>query len=398
MKISLILLCFLGCASAQDPTELTRLNKSYEAAVQKAITPLKQTYIQELKKLKDNYTKAAKLEDAIAVDKVLKELPSSVNSALTPATVTETVTETVAETVAVNASEGFVLIPSGSFTMGDELDGVGDAHRVRVSAFYMAQNLVTKAEWDEVRTWGLENGYSELAAGSGKADNHPVQNISWYQMVKWCNARSQKEGLVPVYYTDDTQTTIYKTGDVNVTNAQVKWSANGYRLPTEAEWEKAARGGKSGKRFPWGDTISHKQANYKSASGKAYDLSGAVNSFHPSYTTGGDPFNSPVGSFAANGYGLYDMAGNIWQRCWDWYGSYDPSVLTDPRGPVVLMDPRGQAPTGAFRVRRGGSWGNGADGCRVAYRDRDDPSNSLNYVGFRVARSSDPSTGRPGAK
>ena len=154
MKISLILLCFLGCASAQDPTELTRLNKSYEAAVQKAITPLKQTYIQKLKKLKDNYTKAAKLEDAIAVDKVLKELPSSVNSALTPATVTETVTETVA----VNASAGFALIPSGSFTMGDELDGGGDAHRVRVSAFYMAQNLVTKAEWDEVRTWGLENG------------------------------------------------------------------------------------------------------------------------------------------------------------------------------------------------------------------------------------------------
>ena len=233
MKISLILLCFLACASAQDPTELTRLNKSYEAAVQKAITPLKQTYIQELKKLKDNYTKAAKLEDAIAVDKVLKELSSSVNSALTTAT----------ETVTVNASEGFALIPSGSFTMGDDPDGGGDAHRVRVSAFYMAQNLVTKAEWDEVRTWGLENGYSELVTGSGKAENHPVQSISWYQVVKWCNARSQKEGLVPAYYTDDAQTTVYKTGDVNVTNAQVKWSANGYRLPTEAEWEKAARDG-----------------------------------------------------------------------------------------------------------------------------------------------------------
>ena len=384
MKISLILLCFLGCASAQDPTELTRLNKSYEAAVQKAIIPIKQTYAQELKKLKDNYTKAAKLEDAIAVDKVLKELSSSVNSALTTAT----------ETVTVNASAGFALIPSGSFTMGDELDGAGDAHRVRVSAFYMAQNLVTKAEWDEVLTWGLENGYSELAAGSGKADNHPVQNISWYQMVKWCNARSQKEGLVPVYYTDDAQTTVYKTGDVNVTNAQVKWSANGYRLPTEAEWEKAARGGKSGKRFPWGDTISHKQANYKSGSGKAYDLSGAVNGYHPSYTAGGEPFTSPVGSFAANGYGLYDMAGNVWQRCWDWYGSYDPSVLTDPRGPVVLMDPRGQAASGSVRVLRGGSWLNGI--CRVVDRNSGyNPFSSYNYFGFRVARSSDPSNGRP---
>jgi len=375
MKISLILLCFLGCASAQDPTELTRLNKSYEAAVQKAITPLKQTYAQELKKLKDNYTKAAKLEDAIAVDKVLKELSSSVNSALTTAT----------ETVTVNASAGFALIPSGSFTMGDDPDGGGDAHRVRVSAFYMAQNLVTKAEWDEVRTWGLENGYSELAAGSGKADNHPVQNISWYQTVKWCNARSQKEGLVPVYYTDDAQTTVYKTGDVNVTNAQVKWSANGYRLPTEAEWEKAARGGKSGKRFPWGDTISHKQANYKSGSGKAYDLSGAVNGFHPSYTAGGEPFTSPVGSFAANGYGLYDMAGNVWQWCWDWSGNYDPSVLTDPRGPSA---------SGSARVFRGGSWLNGI--CRVVDRNSGyNPFSSYNYFGFRVARSSDPSNGRP---
>jgi formylglycine-generating enzyme required for sulfatase activity len=373
MKISLILLCFLGCASAQDPTELTRLNKSYEAAVQKAITPLKQTYAQELKKLKDNYTKAAKLEDAIAVDKVLKELSSSVNSTLTPAT--------AAETVTVNASAGFALIPSGSFTMGDELDGGGDTHRVRVSAFYMAQNLVTKAEWDEVRTWGLENGYSELVAGSGKADNHPVQSISWYQMVKWCNARSQKEGLVPVYYTDDTQTTIYKTGDVNVTNAQVKWSANGYRLPTEAEWEKAARGGKSGKRFPWGDTISHKQANYKSGSGKAYDLSGAVNGPHPSYTAGGDPCTSPVGSFAANGYGLYDMAGNVWQRCWDWAGSYDSAFLTDPRGPVARV---------SGRVDRGGSWGSDADSCRVAIRHEVHPSGSNGSIGFRVARSSEP--------
>ena len=370
MKISLILLCFLACASAQDPTELTRLNKSYEAAVQKAITPLKQTYIQELKKLKDNYTKAAKLEDALAVDKVLKELSSSVNSALA--------TETA--TVTVNASEGFALIPSGSFTMGDELDGGGDAHRVRVSAFYMAQNLVTKAEWDEVRTWGLENGYSELVAGSGKAENHPVQDITWYQTVKWCNARSQKEGLVPVYYTDDAQTTVYKTGDVNVTNAQVKWSANGYRLPTEAEWEKAARGGKSGKRFPWGDTISHSQANYNSASGKAYDLSGAVG-YHPSYMAGGAPFTSPVGSFAANGYGLYDMAGNVWQWCWDWYGSYDLSVLTYPRGPAVSC---------TNRVGRGGGWYEGAGYCRVADRLSISPSSTHAGRGFRVARSSEP--------
>jgi formylglycine-generating enzyme required for sulfatase activity len=257
-------------------------------------------------------------------------------------------------------------------------------HTVTVSAFYMAQNLVTKAEWDEVRTWGLANGYTDLVAGSGKASNHPVQSITWYQMVKWCNARSQQGGLTPVYYTDDAQTTVYKTGDVDVTNAQVKWSANGYRLPTEAEWEKAARGGLSGKRFPWGNTISHGQANYYAGAGYSYDLSGAVKNHHPSYTAGGDPYTSPVGSFAANGYGLYDMAGNVWQWCWDWwdwYGSYDPAVLTDPRGPAA---------SGTYRVHRGGSWGGygGAGNCRVAGRYSYYPSVSDDDIGFRVARSS----------
>jgi formylglycine-generating enzyme required for sulfatase activity len=281
------------------------------------------------------------------------------------------------------APAGFSLIPAGSYTMGDALDGNqnGDAptRTVTVSAFYMAQNLVTKAEWDAVRTWGLANGYPDLVAGLGKASNHPVQTVSWYHMLKWCNARSQQGGFVPVYYTDDAQTTVYKTGDVNVTNAQVKWSANGYRLPTEAEWEKAARGGLSGKRFPWGDTISQSQANYYASSAYSYDLSGAVNNYHPSYTAGGQSYTSPVGSFAANGYGLYDMAGNVWQWCWDWYGSYDPAVLTDPRGPAA---------SGTYRVFRGGSWFHFANYCRVAYRTYNNPSISYNFIGFRVARSS----------
>jgi len=282
------------------------------------------------------------------------------------------------------APTGFSLIPSGSFIMGDAVDGDSDAptHTVTVSAFYMAKNLVTKAQWDTVRTWAISNGYSDLASGAGKASNHPVQTISWFQMVKWCNARSQQEGLTPVYYTDDAQTTVYKTGDVNVTNLRVKWAANGYRLPTEAEWEKAARGGLSGKRFPWGDTISQTQANYYAGSGYSYDLSGAVDNYHPTYATGGFPYTSPVGSFAANGYGLNDMAGNVWQWCWDWYGSYDTGTPTDPRG----------VSSGTDRVHRGGVWYDGASGCRVANRglNRFGPSSSSYSLGFRVARSSVP--------
>ena len=274
------------------------------------------------------------------------------------------------------------FIPQGAFTMGDSLDELSEApiRIVVLDAFYMGKCEVTKAEWGEVRTWGLNNGYTDLAAGSGKANNHPVQSIAWYQMVKWCNARSEKEGLTPVYYTNDAQTTIYKTGNVDVTNAQVNWSANGYRLPTEAEWEKAARGGLSGKRFPWGDTISHSQANYRANSGRNYDLSGSVNNHHPTYATELMPYTSPVGAFAANGYGLYDMVGNVWEWCWDWYGTDAVDSQANPRGVA----------SGTYRACRGGNWISDADYCRVAGRGKYYPSYSGYRVGFRVVRSSAP--------
>ena len=285
-------------------------------------------------------------------------------------------------TNSVKAIEGFSLIPQGAFTMGNSVAADTDltdapTRTVTLDAFYMGKYEVTKAEWDEVRTWGLSNGYTDLTAGSGKASNHPVQTITWYDMVKWCNARSQKEGLTPVYYTNDAQTTIYKTGQVNVTNAQVKWTVNGYRLPTEAEWEKAARGGLSGKRFPWGDTISHSQANYYASSSYSYDSSGSVNNSHPTYAIGDYPYTSPVGALAANGYGLYDMAGNVWEFCWDWYATYVAGSQTNLRG----------ATSGSDRVVRGGFWYDLAFNCRVAFRHIGDPASSAYSVGFRVVRS-----------
>ena len=290
------------------------------------------------------------------------------------------VTATGTHTLIVNDS-AFVLIPGGIFQMGDAFGEGGPeerpVHPVNVSAFFLQARETTKAEWDVVRTWALANGYTFDNTGQGKGANHPVNYVSWYDVVKWCNARSQKEGLVPCYYTNVARTTVYKTGRVDVTNDQVLWTANGYRLPTEAEWEKAARGGLDGKRFPWGDTITHSLANYYSSSASAYDTS-PTRGYHLLYNSGSFPYTSPVGSFAPNGYGLYDMTGNVWEWCWDRYGStiYASAATNDPRGPS----------TGSFRVDRGGSWSNYAFCSRVAGRYWGFPSNGNYYYGFRSAR------------
>lgn len=281
----------------------------------------------------------------------------------------------------VGIPDGFALIPSGVFSMG-RTSGDADAAApvaatITVNTLVSGQREVSKAEWDEVRTWAQANGYNDLADGAGKASNHPVQMVTWHDAVKWCNARSEMDGLTPVYYADDAHTVVYRNGVVDVTNTQVLWAANGYRLPTEAEWEKSARGGANGKRFPWGgDVISHSAANYNGLSGTVYgNLS---NGYHVAYNDGTPPYTSPVGAFAANGYGLYDMAGNVWEWCWDRYSTAAyVNGAVDPKGPV----------SGSNRLVRGGSFGDGAVGCRAAHRNGSVlPTYAANNVGFRVVR------------
>ena len=275
---------------------------------------------------------------------------------------------------------GMALIPAGSFQMGDPFsDGNSDekpVHTVQVNAFYLDRTEVTLTRWREVRNWAAVRNYTFSNEGLAKDWEHPVHTINWYDAVKWCNARSEKDNLTPVYYTDTSKTTIYKSGEVNLSNDMVLWSANGYRLPTEAEWEKAARGGLTGQRFPWGLTITHQQANYYSSTGYAYDTS-STRGYHPTYATGSMPYTSPVGSFPPTGYGLSDMAGNLWERCWDWYGrSYysDASAGNNPRGPA----------SGGCRVLRGGSCTHVANGTRCA--DRYLPDEENDFIGLRCAR------------
>ena len=270
------------------------------------------------------------------------------------------------------APVGMALIPAGSFVMGDSMDGnaQGDAApvTVNVSAFCMDTNSVSKAQWDDVYTWAIAHGYTFDFAGSGKAANHPVQTINWWDSVKWCNARSEKEGRTPAYYTDAGLATVYRSGQLS---PSVNWTA-GYRLPTEAEWEKADRGGLNGQRFPWGNTISQSLANFYNAGGESYQTGPTGFNVIGNYPAT-SPGTSPVGSFAANGYGLFDMAGNVWQWCWDWYGT-PYAGGTDPRG----------AASGSYRVFRGGRWGDYAIYCRAAFRNYyTGQANSDSSLGFR---------------
>ncbi|HVU99831.1 MAG TPA: SUMF1/EgtB/PvdO family nonheme iron enzyme, partial [Verrucomicrobiae bacterium] len=283
------------------------------------------------------------------------------------------------------ATATMALIPGGTFSMGDAKgEGLScemPVHTVSVSSFYLEREEVTKGLWDRVFEWATNHGYEFENPGVGASVNLPVQQVSWYDAAKWCNARSEKEGLSPAYCLNQAWTEVYRTGQVDLAESDVRWTGAGYRLPTEAEWEKAARGGLNGARFPFGDTINETQANYWSTTFESFDVNGTSGP-HPLAPE--FPNLLPVGSFRPSGYGLYDMAGNIWEWCWDYYGDtwYQDAgaASADTHGPS-------SASWGGDRVYRGGSGVDNAWKSRVANRADAPPRFAMGHFGFRAALS-----------
>ncbi len=244
--------------------------------------------------------------------------------------------------------DNMVLIKGGSFQMGSER---GDArqkpvHRISLSSFYLSRFELTQREWNSIM-----NKDSSHCLG----DEFPVDIVQWFDAIDYCNKLSNFFDLEPCYE--------IKFDDLSrkIRSVETDWSANGFRLPTEAEWEFASRGG-----------IMSKEYEYSGS-----HIIQAV-AWHEGNSLG-QPHE--VGHKDANELGMHDMSGNVWEWCWDWYdlNYYATSPDLDPRGPE----------SGLLRVLRGGSWSSNKDCCRVSYRYHFNPESKIiiNNIGFRLARS-----------
>ena len=234
----------------------------------------------------------------------------------------------------------FVEIPSGRFRMGSpssepgRFDDEGPQHTVTISrSFLLGTTEVTQGQWKAVMG-------SNPSSFSSCGDDCPVEKVSWNDVIDFCNRLSDREGLSRC-----------------CSGSTWNQSCTGYRLPTEAEWEYAARAGTT-TRFACGDSDS-------CLGGMGWYDGNSGSKTHP------------VAQKQGNSWGLYDMHGNVWEWVWDWKADYSPGSVTDPTGPSG----------GSYRVNRGGGWYGSAGDCRSAIRGRNDPGLRYRGLGFRVARS-----------
>ncbi|MCL2211516.1 MAG: formylglycine-generating enzyme family protein [Treponema sp.] len=253
-----------------------------------------------------------------------------------------------------------ISISTGTFTMGSESGGYSDEQPVRqvtLTAFKMGKYEVTQEQYQEVMGTNPSSFRSNPAAGETQG-KRPVEAVTWFDAIEFCNRLSTKEGLTPVYtITGRTPATGYPITAATVT---ANWENNGYRLPTEAQWEYACRA--TGTTTDW--SFGNAEAEL-------------VN--YAWYNANSNDMTHQVGRKTTNAWGLYDMHGNVWEWCWDWYGSsyYGESDNTN--------NPMGTA-SGTSHVRRGGCWLDSAGYTRSAYRYSDVPGYGDYGIGFRVVR------------
>ena len=275
------------------------------------------------------------------------------------------------------APAGFVTVAGGTVTGGNQFTLTGQTadyykgvfiagRTVTISPFYICDHEVTQAEYEAYCTY---TGSNSPSSTYGDGNNYPAYYVSWYDALVYCNKRSMAENLEPCYSiggktNPDEWGTVPTSSDSTWNNVSWNHSANGYRLPTEAEWEYAARGGASG-------CSAENPTDYAGTENES-----SLGTYAWYYSNSGDKTHE-VKKKEANALGLFDMSGNVWEWCWDWYGTLSAGSSTNPAG----------AASGSYRVGRGGGWYGGAVICSVAYRLDNYPYCRDNSIGFRVVRS-----------